>query len=122
MAEVQPDIAVYRLMEPDAFRAFQSSGRFRGSPADLRDGFIHFSRADQVPETARRHFRDHTRLVLVEVATAPLIDFMHWEQSRGGELFPHLHGVLNWESVRRTWDLERGENGFPWPEGIGATA
>ena len=122
MAEVQPDIAVYRLMEPDAFAAFREEGRFRGSPADRRDGFIHFSRADQVPATAAQHYPGHERLVLLEVATAPLIDFMRWEEGRGGELFPHLYGVLDWESVRRTWQLRRGPGGFPWPESVGAGA
>ena len=122
MAEVQPDIAVYRLMEPESFAAFKASGRFEGSEADRRDGFIHFSRADQVPATADAHYSTHDALVLVEVATAPLIDFMHWEESRGGELFPHLHGVLDWGSVRRTWELQRGPDGFPWPEGVDPTA
>ena len=122
MAEVQPDIAVYRLMEPESFAAFKASGRFEGSEADRRDGFIHFSRADQVPATAAKHYSDHDALVLVEVATAPLIDLMHWEESRGGELFPHLYGVLDWESVRRSWELQRDAEGFPWPEGVGPTA
>ena len=124
MAEVQPDIAVYRLMEPDAFAAFREEGRFRGSEADRRDGFIHFSRADQVPATAERHYGGHDALVLVEVATAPLIDFMHWEEAegRGGELFPHLRGVLDWGSVRRTWELGRGPDGWTWPEGVGPDA
>ena len=122
MAEVQPDIAVYRLMEPDAFAAFRESGRFEGSAADLRDGFIHFSRADQVPATAAKHYADHDALVLVEVATAPIIDFMRWEEGRDSELFPHLYGVLAWESVRRSWELRKGADGFTWPEGVGPTA
>jgi uncharacterized protein (DUF952 family) len=29
---------------------------FRGSPADLADGYIHFSTAAQVAETAAKHF------------------------------------------------------------------
>ena len=122
MAEVQPDIAVYRLMEPDAFAAFRESGRFEGSSDDRRDGFVHFSRAHQVPATAAKHYAGHDTLVLVEVATAPLIDFMRWEEGRDGELFPHLYGVLDWESVRRTWELGKGADGFPWPEGVGPTA
>ena len=112
MAEVQPDLVIYRLMTPEDFTAFEAEGRFEGTAHDRRDGFIHFSRGTQVRETAARHYADVDPLVLVEVETAPLIDFIRWEESRGGELFPHLYGVLDWESVRRHWVVEGGE----WPE------
>ena len=69
-------------------------GVFRGSPADLRDGYIHFSTAAQVAETAARHFAAQSDLVLVAVDAAALGDKLKWEPSRGGALFPHLYGEL----------------------------
>jgi uncharacterized protein (DUF952 family) len=69
-------------------------GAFRGSAVDLRDGYIHFSTAAQVAETAARHFAGQTDLVLVAVDTAALGDSLKWEPSRGGALFPHLYGEL----------------------------
>jgi hypothetical protein len=34
----------------------ETAGRFDGAPVDLADGFIHFSTAEQAPETAAKHF------------------------------------------------------------------
>ena len=50
-----------------ARRAAEAAGRFEGSPVDLADGYIHFSTADQVRETAARHFFGQTRLLLIAV-------------------------------------------------------
>ena len=69
-------------------------GVFRGSAVDLRDGYIHFSTAAQVAETAARHFAGQSDLVLVAVDAAALGDKLKWEPSRGGALFPHLYGEL----------------------------
>ena len=40
---------------------------FTGSPVDRRDGFIHFSTAAQVAETAAKHFAGLPDLILVAV-------------------------------------------------------
>ena len=37
-------------------RPLQAPGPSTGAPVDLADGFIHFSTAAQVAETAARHF------------------------------------------------------------------
>jgi uncharacterized protein (DUF952 family) len=67
---------------------------FRGADIDARDGFIHFSSAAQVRETAARHFAGIPDLMLVAVNADALADALRWEASRGGELFPHLYGDL----------------------------
>ena len=61
---------------------------------DRQDGFIHLSGADQVVETARRHFAGATGLTLLTVDPDRLGDALRWEPSRGGALFPHLYGPL----------------------------
>jgi uncharacterized protein (DUF952 family) len=74
----------------DAVRA----SAFRGSPVDLRDGYIHFSTAEQVAETAAKHFAGQADLVLVAVDADTLGAELKWEPSRGGALFPHLYAAL----------------------------
>ena len=116
MAEVQPDLAVYKILTPAQWERVRAKGRYTPKGVDARDGFVHFSRLGQVVDTVRAHFEAADELVIVEVATAPLIDFMRWEESRGGQLFPHLYGEWSVEEVRRTWDLARGaDGGFDWP-------
>ena len=59
---------------------------------DRRDGFLHLSARDQVVETARRHYADVAELWVLEIDAAALGDALTWERSRGGALFPHVHG------------------------------
>lgn len=93
---LQPMIAprIFRLCSVADWAAFRAAGRFTGSDADRRDGFIHFSAADQVAATAARHYAGPEPLVLVAVDAAALGDALKWEPSRGGALFPHLYAAL----------------------------
>ncbi|MEL6701014.1 MAG: DUF952 domain-containing protein, partial [Pseudomonadota bacterium] len=68
---------------------------------DLADGFIHFSTAEQVRETALRHFSGEDDLVIAAVDAASLGSDLKWEASRGGALFPHLFRTLQRSDV--TW-------------------
>lgn len=67
---------------------------FTGSPVDLADGYIHFSTAAQVRETAARHFAGQSDLLLVAVDAHTIAGALKWEPSRGGALFPHLYAPL----------------------------
>ena len=83
---------MFKIVPAPLWRASESSGAFAGSPVDLRDGFIHFSTAAQVRETAARHFAGAEDLLLVAVSSNGLD--IRWEPSRGGDLFPHLYAPL----------------------------
>ena len=58
---------IYKICPASAWREAERQGVYRGSPDDARDGFIHFSTAAQVQETARRHFFGQKALFLIEV-------------------------------------------------------
>ncbi len=77
---------------------------------DLRDGFIHFSTAEQAVETAAKHFAGQRDLVLLAVEADALGDALKWEPSRGGALFPHLYAPLDLTLVlqRRAAAARRG--------------
>ena len=85
---------IYKICPEPLWREAEASGVFRGAPVDLTDGYIHFSTAAQVRETAAKHFRGQPDLVLVAVASETLGNSLRWEPSRGGDLFPHLYGTL----------------------------
>ena len=92
-------VKIYKICSASAWREAERSGVYRGSSDDARDGFIHFSTASQVEETARKHFFGQRALVLVEVDAEPLGDRLRWERSRNDELFPHLYGELDLADV-----------------------
>jgi uncharacterized protein (DUF952 family) len=60
----------------------------------VRDGFIHFSTAAQVRDTAAKYFAGTGDLMLIAVDADALGGALKWEVSRGGDLFPHLYGAL----------------------------
>jgi uncharacterized protein (DUF952 family) len=87
------------------------AGRYEGSTQDVADGFIHFSTAAQLAESAAKHRAGQRDLVLVAADPAPLGAALRWERSRGGALFPHLYGVLPLDAVLSVDDLPLGADG-----------
>ena len=102
---------LFKICPAALWREAERAGRFRGSPVDLKDGFIHFSTAAQVAETAARHFAGERDLVLVQMDAARLGAALKWEPSRGGALFPHLYGDLEIAAVRKVEPLPLGPDG-----------
>lgn len=96
---------IYKICPASAWREAERQGVYRGSRDDARDGFIHFSTAAQVNETARKHYLGQTGLFLVEVDADALGHALRWERSRNDELFPHLYGELDLGAVRRVLDM-----------------
>jgi len=85
---------IYKILPQSLWADAIKAGSFRGSPLDLADGFIHFSTAAQVRDTAAKHFAGVQDLVLVAVDADLLGTALEWEPSRGGALFPHLYAPL----------------------------
>jgi len=90
---------VYKICESALWREAERAGLFHGAGIDVRDGFIHFSTAGQVRETAAKHFAGAEDLMLVAVDADALDGALKWEASRGGDLFPHLYGALPFAAV-----------------------
>jgi uncharacterized protein (DUF952 family) len=85
---------IYKILERSAWEAACALGVYHGSADDQRDGFIHFSCADQVDGTLQKYFAGKPDLVLVSVSAAALGPALRYEASRGGASFPHLYGAL----------------------------
>ena len=91
---------IYKICEQALWRRAENEGLFRGAPVDRGDGFIHFSTAGQLAETAAKHFAGARDLILVAVDAEALGAPLKWEPSRGGALFPHLYAPLPLAAVR----------------------
>lgn len=109
---------IYKILRPEEWAEFEAAGTTRGAPVDLADGYIHFSTAQQMRETAAKHFGNAGDLVLVAVDPAPLGDALRWEVSRGGAKFPHLYRALHLGDVVRTYPLPQSTGGHIFPEGV----
>lgn len=85
---------IYKIVPQSLWKEAEKSGVFEGAPIDLSDGYIHFSTAEQVAETAALHFAGQHDLLLIAVDGSRFGDELNFETSRGGKLFPHLYANL----------------------------
>ena len=106
-------MTIYKILPKALWSEAMTSGVFTGSPLDIADGFIHFSTAAQVHETARRHFAGVTDLLLVAVPVDALGTAVRWEPSRNGDLFPHLYGPLPVTLASWVKPMPAGADGNP---------
>ncbi len=115
----------YKLVDGREWQAARAEGVYCGSVLDRADGFIHLSTAEQLPGTATRHYAGRSDLRLVAVDLAALGDSVRWEPSRGGDLFPHIHGDLPLTAAGPVRGLAVDDKGQPrfadgstdWPSG-----
>jgi uncharacterized protein (DUF952 family) len=84
------DRIIYHICSAANWTAAEATGYYLGSTQDRVDGYIHFSTAAQVKETAQRTFNGVPGLVLLAVDAAHLGADLRWEPSGGGDLYPHL--------------------------------
>jgi uncharacterized protein (DUF952 family) len=103
---------IYKICSASAWREAERQGAYRGSADDGRDGYIHFSTASQVAETARKHFFGQTGLFLIAVDADMLGDALRWEHSRNDELFPHLYSELDLGAVTGVLELRARSDGY----------
>lgn len=105
----RPTLA-YKVLTADQMTALEG-GRFAGAPVDVADGYIHLSTAAQLTETVEKHFGGQSDLHVAAIDLEALGDQIRWEESRGGQSFPHLYGTLTLNVVVAYGPLERDENG-----------
>jgi uncharacterized protein (DUF952 family) len=103
---------IFKICGEAEWRTAERQGVYRGSAVDERDGFIHFSTAAQLAETAAKHFAARDDLLLIAVAAEALGSDLRFEPSRGGALFPHLYGALPLAAVRFVEAMPLGADGI----------
>lgn len=106
---------IYKICDMALWREAERLGTFTGAEIDIKDGYIHFSTAAQVAETAGKHFRGRNNLLLIAIDSASLD--IAWEPSRGGDLFPHLYAELPVTAAVSVTPMQLNENNVPVPRG-----
>lgn len=108
-------MTIYKILRAAEWAALQASGETPGAPVDLADGFVHFSTAGQVAETAARHFFGAEGLIVLACDDKALGADLAWEPARGGALFAHLYRALRLSDVvwAKPLPLIDGRHRFP---------
>jgi uncharacterized protein (DUF952 family) len=86
---------IYKIAPRLEWEAAVKDGVYRGSQHDQRDGFIHFSRQNQVSGVLLRHFSGQHDLLLISVRADALGPELRFEASFDGQQFPHLYGTFD---------------------------
>lgn len=101
----------YKVLTADQMRALEADA-FEGAPIDLADGYIHLSTEAQLTETVDKHFVGQSDLWLAAIDLDALGNAVKWEESRGGQLFPHIYGRMPLEVVVAYGPLVRDDMGM----------
>ncbi|MFT8246316.1 DUF952 domain-containing protein [Roseomonas sp. BN140053] len=113
---------IHTLVRGADWRAALAAGHYAGSADDRRDGFLHFSTAAQLRESAHKHRAGEADLWLITADAAALGEALRWEAAAGGKrpgLFPHLYGVLPVSAVVFAGHVPLGADGrHVFPETI----
>jgi uncharacterized protein (DUF952 family) len=109
-------VVLYKILGAPSFDRATESGLLPWSGKDREDGFVHLSTAEQVKETAAKHYASETELLLLEIRSEQL-EGLRFEPSRGGALFPHVYANIPLSAVRAVHELVGSVPGvFRWPE------
>ncbi|MEH3121407.1 MAG: DUF952 domain-containing protein [Sphingomonas phyllosphaerae] len=104
-------LTAYKVLTAEQMTTLEQDGRFGGAPIDVADGYIHLSTADQLAGTIDKHFAGQDDLHIAAVDLAAHGDKVKWEESRGGQLFPHLYGEMLLETIVAYGPLHRRDDG-----------
>ncbi|HTZ65929.1 MAG TPA: DUF952 domain-containing protein [Roseiarcus sp.] len=104
-------MVVYKIVATGEWTEAETAGVFAGAAIDHADGFIHFSTAEQTPDTAAKWFAGRDDLTLAAIDAEALGADLRWEPSRGGALFPHLYSPLPMSAVVWSRPLPLGPDG-----------
>jgi uncharacterized protein (DUF952 family) len=107
---------IFHITTSSAWDEARAAGAYE-PPSLERQGFIHFSAADQVARVANRAFRGQRDVVLLCVASERLAAVVRHEHAEdAGEAFPHLYGPLNLDAVVEVIPIAEGPDGFELPD------
>ena len=101
---------IFKIIEKEEWQKAKQCGSYGGSNKDIKDGYIHFSEEDQVPETLKKHYQNQENLVLLKV-NAFKLEHLLWEQASNGDMYPHLYSSLDTSTVVNEYELPLNKDG-----------
>tara|TARA_B110000438_G_scaffold301768_2_gene357549 strand:+ start:30 stop:377 length:348 start_codon:yes stop_codon:yes gene_type:complete len=101
---------VYKICTSSELSKAQVKKKFNGTAKDIKDGFIHLSKKNQVEKTLKNYYFNKDKLVLLKIDTSKLKKLV-MEKSRDGILFPHLYSVLSLSDITKKYKILLTKNG-----------
>ena len=87
---------VYKILTEDEWMKGKVSSKII-TKLDLKDGFVHLSKASQLNASLSLYFENEKRVVLLQIDKSI---------NRHGK-FPHFYGILDTNMISKIWKLQR---------------
>lgn len=91
---------IYHIVTPDVWENFKDKDFYEAESLQT-EGFIHCSFAGQLEAVLQRYYRDAESVLILEIDPEKLASKLIEEPSTGGEIYPHIYGVINREAIVR---------------------
>ncbi len=108
---------IYHITTTEAWQAAQNLREYKAQSLET-EGFIHCSTKSQVAQVANTFYSHYQQLIVLCIDSEKLISKVKWEppvhpqnntsfKVKNNELFPHVYGVINLDSVVKIINLTK---------------
>ena len=102
---------IFKIIDKEEWQIAKKKDTYNGSDKDKKDGYIHFSEEDQVPEILKKYYQNKDNLILLKVNALKLENLL-WEQASNGDMYPHLYSPLYIKNVEDEFELSLDDDGI----------
>ena len=89
---------IYHIVLPEVWEKF-SAEKFYEADSLASEGFIHCSFADQLEAVLQRYYKGAEQVLILTIDTEKLTSKLVKEPSTNNEIYPHIYGQINLDSV-----------------------
>lgn len=89
---------IYHIVLPEVWSEFKDKEFYKAESLDT-EGFIHCSFAEQIDGVLERYYQGVERVLILEIETDRLTSKLVNEPSTNDEIYPHIYGEINMDSI-----------------------
>lgn len=89
---------IYHIVLPDKWNSLKNDANY-AAESIMTEGFIHCSYEHQVDGVQKRYYSDASKVVILKIDTDKLSSRLVEEPSTNNEIYPHIYGPINRDSI-----------------------
>lgn len=92
---------IYHIVTPETWEKFKDETEYEAESL-ATEGFIHCSYRNQLDGVLERYYKNQSKVILLHINPHLLDAKLVAERSTGGEIYPHIYGVINKTAIVET--------------------
>ncbi len=97
---------IYHIVLPEVWESFKDKEFYKAESLDT-EGFIHCSFAEQLEDVLKRYYKGVKEVLILEIETDKLNSKLINEPSTNDEIYPHIYGEVNMDSIVKVVSREQ---------------